>query len=263
MSSRDLHLTRRTVIGSAMAAAVTPTAGRANVTDVSGDKPPKAPASDTGPPAGRSGIGIARGRDITIRYDDKRCIHARFCVLWQPNVYRTGVKPWIVPDADDVNASVAIIHNCPSGALQYERHDGGPPEPPPRTNLVYVQENGPLALRAQFTLDGRSVGYRATLCRCGASKNKPFCDGSHKKTGFVASGEPATIDSQPLGARDGEVAVTQVRNGPLNMRGNLEICSGTGRTVLRTAEASFCRCGQSANKPFCDGSHVWSGFSTD
>jgi CDGSH-type Zn-finger protein len=45
--------------------------------------------------------------------------------------------------------------------------------------LVAVREAGPYAVRADMRLDGERVGFRATLCRCGASKNKPFCDGTH------------------------------------------------------------------------------------
>lgn len=170
---------------------------------------------------------------------------------------------WLAPgstDADSVEASVAVAHNCPSGAIQYERHDGGPAEKAPRVNLINLRENGPLAVRAQIHLKGTPIGMRATLCRCGASKNKPFCDGSHTAVGFKATGEPSTIDTPALAARDGILDITPQPNGPLRVRGNLEICSGTGRTVKRTTGEKLCRCGYSQNKPFCDGSHVKAGF---
>ena len=122
-------------------------------------------------------------------------------------------------------------------------------------NLINIRENGPLAIRAEIILDEKPFGYRATLCRCGASKNKPFCDNSHHDLPFTASGEPATIDTPALAARDGPVQVEPQPNGPLRIRGNMEICSGTGRTVKRSTAKRLCRCGQSANKPYCDGSH--------
>jgi CDGSH-type Zn-finger protein len=104
---------------------------------------------------------------------------------------------------------------------------------------------------------------RATLCRCGKSGRKPYCDGSHAAAGFVASGEPGTQPSEPLAERGGALAVEPLPNGPLQLRGNVEICSGTGRTVLRTQAARLCRCGGSASKPFCDGTHARIGFRSE
>jgi CDGSH-type Zn-finger protein/uncharacterized Fe-S cluster protein YjdI len=238
----------------------------ATVKDTSSPAAEPAGTPNSGPAGSVSedGVEIVHGKDLTIRFDGKRCIHSRFCVLWQPQVYKANVVgAWIDPDADSVAASVAVAHNCPSGAIQYERHDGGPAEPAPHVNLIYLREDGPLALRAQIHLNGLPVGLRATLCRCGESKNKPFCDGSHKAAGFQASGEPATIETPALAARDGVVEVNPLPNGPLRVRGNLEICSGTGRTVKRTTGEALCRCGQSQSKPFCDGSHVKAGFRAD
>ena len=215
-------------------------------------------------PVSEDGVETVRGKDLTIKFNSKRCIHSRFCVLWQPQVYKANVVgAWIDPDADGLEASVAVAHNCPSGAIQYERHDGGPAEPAPRVNLINIRENGPLAMRAQIHLKGSPVGMRATLCRCGASKNKPFCDGSHIAAGFQATGEPQTIETPALAERGGILEVAPQPNGPLRVRGNLEICSGTGRTVKRTAGEMLCRCGHSQNKPFCDGSHVKAGFKAD
>ncbi len=206
-------------------------------------------------------IEIADSAGVTLKFEAKRCVHSRFCVLWQPQVYKANVKgPWINPSADSVEAVVAVAHNCPSGAIQYERHDGQPNEQPPLVNLINIRENGPLAIRAEIILDGKPLGYRATLCRCGASKNKPFCDNSHHNLPFIASGEPATLDTPALAARNGPVHVEPQPDGPLRIRGNIEICSGTGRTVKRSGGEALCRCGQSANKPFCDGTHKRVGF---
>ena len=121
-----------------------------------------------------------------------------------------------------------------------------------------VHENGPYAVHALIELG--AVEYRATLCRCGKSKRKPYCDGSHATTGFVATGEPATIASEPLAESGGLLTVVPLPDGPLQLNGSVEICSGTGRTVLRTRSVRLCRCGASAGKPFCDGSHARVGF---
>jgi CDGSH-type Zn-finger protein/uncharacterized Fe-S cluster protein YjdI len=205
---------------------------------------------------------IAEGRDITIRFETKRCIHARFCVLQQPGVFKANVVgAWIVPDdATSTEGLAMVAQNCPSGAIRYTRRDGGPEEAAPPVNLVQLRENGPLAIRADIHLRGEAIGYRATLCRCGASLNKPFCDGSHKASGFAATGEPETGDTTALAVRDGVLAVEPETDGPLVVTGNIEVVSGTGRTLAKAEEAYFCRCGHSANKPFCDGSHARVGF---
>jgi CDGSH-type Zn-finger protein/uncharacterized Fe-S cluster protein YjdI len=207
-------------------------------------------------------IEVAEGRDLTISFEAKRCIHARFCVLQQPGVFKANViGPWIVPDdATTTEGLVATAQNCPSGAICYRRKDGGAEESPPPVNLIQVLENGPLALRGALAIDGEPIGYRATLCRCGQSQNKPFCDGSHKKAGFAATGEPGDGDVTPLAARDGVVVIRPQRNGPLAMSGNLEVVSGTGRTIRKATELRLCRCGASGAKPYCDGSHARVGF---
>jgi CDGSH-type Zn-finger protein len=128
---------------------------------------------------------------------------------------------------------------------------------------VRVRENGPLAFHAELAIRGEPAALRATLCRCGASQRKPFCDGSHTGAAFKASGEPPTQESTALAARNGALAVTPLRNGPLKVDGPLEVVSGTGRTVTRATVNFFCRCGASSNKPFCDGTHKTIGFTAD
>lgn len=221
------------------------------------------------PPHGESGqriengIETARGRSLTLKFASRRCIHARFCVLGQPNVYKANVEgPWIDPDAATLEDNIGIAHNCPSGAITYERHDGGPGERGAVVNVVTLRENGPYAFRAPLMIDGAFAGFRATLCRCGASQNKPFCDGAHHEIGFGASGEPATASFEALAVRDGDLAITPYRNGPLAVAGNLEIVSGTGRTIIKTTSTRLCRCGHSATKPYCDGTHATIGFTT-
>lgn len=259
MDKKTASVTRRALLGGV--------SGLAAASGIGMSRPASADTTSAGANAASAGdasrIMTARGKDITITFDSERCIHARFCVLWQPHVYRANVRPWIDPDADSADAIAAVVHACPSGALQYQRHDNGPPEPAPRVNLLYVRENGPVAVRADMRVNGQSIGYRATLCRCGASETKPFCDGSHKTIGFKAGGEPATRESQPLESRGGALTIVTIPNGPLEARGNLEVCSGTARTVDRTTRTLLCRCGQSRDKPFCDGSHVAAGFTAD
>ncbi len=226
-------------------------------------------AADAAPPAALrapaaytpGAIEEARGDHLLLRFEAKRCIHSRHCVLGAPRVFLANVQgPWLYPDEMHVEGLVHIARTCPSGAITYQRLDGGPEEPVPDVNELRLRENGPYAVRADVELDGHGSLLRATLCRCGASNNKPFCDGSHNAAKFVASGEPATRESKPLAERGGRLQIRPEPDGPLVVSGSVEICTGTGRTIDRTTTTRLCRCGGSANKPFCDGTHARIGF---
>ncbi len=207
------------------------------------------------------GVETVEGRALTLMFEARRCIHARFCVTGAPTVFLANVKgPWLHPDTLDVERLAAIAQECPSGAIRYRRKDGRPDETAPPVNLAAIREAGPYAFRGQLRLDGRDAGFRATLCRCGASQNKPYCDGSHHAAGFSATGEPPTGAADMLPVRDGPLAIDPQTDGPLQVRGNLEITSGTGRVVARVTAARLCRCGGSNTKPFCDGTHAKIGF---
>jgi CDGSH-type Zn-finger protein/uncharacterized Fe-S cluster protein YjdI len=213
------------------------------------------------------GVETAEGKSLTLLFEAKRCIHSRFCVTGAPTVFLANVKgEWLYPDTMDVERLVDIAHQCPSGAIRYKRKDGRENESAPPVNLVSVREAGPYAVRAPMLLDGNPAGFRATLCRCGASKNKPFCDGSHHEVNFRATGEPETgmggRNTEMLEVRDGPLEIDCEIDGPLNVRGNLEVLAGTGRMVCRIGSARLCRCGGSATKPFCDGTHSKIGFKS-
>jgi CDGSH-type Zn-finger protein/uncharacterized Fe-S cluster protein YjdI len=208
-----------------------------------------------------SNIDVVDGKKVRIIFEGAKCIHSRGCVLSRPDVFVPNVKgEWIHPDAATPEAVAELAHQCPSGAIRYERLDGGPGEAPPKVNTVRVRENGPLAFHGALDIAGQPPAIRATLCRCGASKNKPYCDGSHTEAGFVASGEAPAKESVALAQRDGPLKITPAANGPLMVEGAIEVVTGTGKTVNRTTKAAFCRCGHSANKPYCDGTHKKTGF---
>jgi CDGSH-type Zn-finger protein/uncharacterized Fe-S cluster protein YjdI len=223
-----------------------------------------APSATTGGPPVPTvidGVDHIRGKKLTLLYEGKKCIHARFCVTGAPRVFLANVKgPWIEPDGIELERLVEIAHACPSGAIRYQRHDGVAEERAPQVNLLAVREAGPYAVRGALSIDGETGFFRATLCRCGASKNKPYCDGSHHDVKFSASGEPPTGQADMLEVRDGPLHIDPELDGPLQVRGNLEITSGTGRVVARVQQARLCRCGGSSNKPFCDGTHARIGF---
>ncbi|MCY4752881.1 ferritin-like domain-containing protein [Pelomonas aquatica] len=238
--------------------------------DLDAEPPTSAPVAAPAPPptAVVDGIEIVQGEKLELRFEARRCIHARFCVTGAPRVFLANVQgPWLHPDAMPVERLVDIAHACPSGAIQYRRKDGEADEAPPPVNLLSVREAGPYAIRGALTLRGRPLGTRATLCRCGASRNKPFCDGSHHDIQFAATGEPATgllgLPTDMPATRDGRVDIEPEPNGPLQLRGSVEVLSGTGRMVCRVSQARLCRCGGSQTKPFCDGTHARNGFSAD
>jgi CDGSH-type Zn-finger protein len=162
-----------------------------------------------------------------------------------------------------------VITRCPTGALHFERHDGGSPERAPDTNTVTLIADGPLYVHADVELraaDGDSLLHdtRVALCRCGASENKPLCDGSHTDVEFVAPGtlDPTCSNDGPDPA-SGELTVTDSRDGPLLFEGSFELRGADAGTTRRRSDDALCRGGASENKPFCDGSHASVGFSSE
>ena len=218
--------------------------------------------------------------DLTVRYDAKRCIHAAECVRGLPAVFDPKRRPWVEPGAASPSQVIDVVSRCPTGALSVDRADGSPVDMTEPMNVVSLVTNGPLYVRGdievasmdQDTEDALETGARCALCRCGHSENKPFCDNSHGKVGFTADagqtmeGIETDLDvnsNAETGTdvdHDGTLQVTPAPNGPLLIAGRFEVRDGSGRPVHRAEKAALCRCGHSANKPFCDGSHVQAGF---
>ncbi len=205
------------------------------------------------------------GGDIDVTYDAGRCIHVAECLRRLHSVFDTNRRPWVLPDAGAADDVAATIHTCPSGALHYERHDGGKPEPIPQQNTIRLIRNGPLYLHGDFTIvngAGELVVHdtRASLCRCGASSNKPFCDNSHRKIGFTAPSTIAEPQANFEASDGGELYVETTTNGPLHVTGSFTVLSSKGEPIYQGTDETFCRCGASGNKPFCDGTHEKIGF---
>jgi CDGSH-type Zn-finger protein/uncharacterized Fe-S cluster protein YjdI len=211
-------------------------------------------------------VEVVASESVELRFEARRCIHSRNCVLGRPDVFVPDVEgEWLHPERASAEEVAELAHNCPSGAIQYRRLDGRAQEGAPRVNTVRILENGPLAFHAALAIQSEAPApaFRATLCRCGASQSKPYCDGSHHAAGFTATGEPAVGPMQSLAARDGPLEIVPAQNGPLLIKGALEVVSGTGQTIAKLASTALCRCGHSANKPYCDGSHTKVGFRAD
>ena len=142
---------------------------------------------------------------IRVLWDSSRCIHVGACLKNAPEVFNLGAKPWVDVDGADADRVAWTIEQCPSGALRYERTDGGANEMPPATTTVIPWPGGPLHVRGDITIrDARdrpiATGYRMALCRCGASENHPFCDMSHVRIGFRSA--PHGISEDRLTAED-------------------------------------------------------------
>jgi CDGSH-type Zn-finger protein/uncharacterized Fe-S cluster protein YjdI len=215
---------------------------------------------------GRHEVREYAGEAIAVRYEAARCIHSAECVRGLPAVFDTGRRPWIDPDGAAADQVAEVVIRCPTGALSFERRDGGAAESPPAENRGTLGAGGPLYLRGRIELRtpaGELIAEetRVALCRCGASKNKPYCDGSHKAVGFDAPAAFIEVRVDPAAADGGTLTVTPAERGPLQIRGPLAVEGAAAEVGYRGGRASFCRCGASASKPFCDGSHNRIGFT--
>lgn len=143
-----------------------------------------------------------RGNAIEVTFDLEQCTHIGECLRRSPEVFQLRRRPWILPDAATADDVADVIERCPSGALQYRRLDGGAEERGPEPAVVTPIRNGPLLVRGRVEIrreDGSvEVMPRASLCRCGASANKPFCDNTHLRSGFRAPGEAIRIELSPV-----------------------------------------------------------------
>lgn len=205
------------------------------------------------------------GEQIDVTYDAQRCIHAAECLRRLPTVFDTSKRPWVQTDQAPADQVAATVLACPSGALHYARKASGPAEPVPAHNTIRLVKNGPLYVRGDFSIVNSAGALvlqetRAALCRCGASANKPFCDNTHRTIGFQAAATVAEPQTGIEAMDGGNLCIETTHNGPLHITGNFIVLNDSGETIFHGTEAWFCRCGGSANKPFCDATHNKIGF---
>ena len=207
-----------------------------------------------------------RGGAVDVQWDGRLCIHIGECGNAKGDLFVGGRDPWCVPDACSVAEVRDVVERCPSGALTY-RDRSGAPEVPAAHNTVQVAYDGPLFVTGDLAIAGApadmpGVRFRAALCRCGHSANKPFCDNSHLEAGFRDFGSVGEC-GPGLEATGGPLAIRPLPDGPLLVRGNLAIRASSGRLAWQGTEVALCRCGASKSKPFCDGSHRAAGFRAE
>lgn len=135
--------------------------------------------------------------DITVVWKPNTCIHSTICWKGLIEVFNPKEKPWIKMDGATTNKIIEQVKKCPSGALSYYLNAEVSSEEAPdkviaeAANIlkIDVSANGPYLIKSACLVvhsDGREETKTGTvaLCRCGASANKPYCDGNHRKVGF-------------------------------------------------------------------------------
>ena len=146
-------------------------------------------ANSEDPPA-RDRIHSYAGAEMTVHFSARLCSHAAECRRRLPAVFDLDERPWVQPDKGSVDAIKAVIAACPSGALRFG--PGGAEQHLTGTTLrITVEPDGPYRVAAVPLLETPLAGAGATaekyvLCRCGLSRNKPYCDGSHSEQGWKA-----------------------------------------------------------------------------
>ena len=169
-------------------------------------EPGAAPADSggTGAPPAPTGSNRApdltreyRGAGISVQWYAGRCVHAAACIRALPTVFDPQRRPWIDLDAADASADrvADAVLRCPTGALHFVRHDGGPPEAAEPTVRATPLRDGPLLVRGDVEVAGPDGvilrrDTRLAFCRCGRSGHMPFCDNSHRATGWREPAPP-------------------------------------------------------------------------
>ncbi len=206
------------------------------------------------------------GKAVAVLFDTGRCIHAADCVRGLPSVFDPKRTPWVDPDAASEAQIREVVARCPSGALKTVAIE---PEAPDPMNSVSLVPNGPLYFRGRAKVvnaSGDTVveDFRMALCRCGESRAKPFCDNRHRALPFQHDGSVANAENlEAVDFGESEICFEPVTDGPLHVMGPLRILDASGQVRFSGMETWLCRCGASASKPFCDGSHKACGFKSD
>ncbi|MGI9206174.1 MAG: CDGSH iron-sulfur domain-containing protein [Woeseiaceae bacterium] len=206
------------------------------------------------------------GEEATVSWNGKLCIHVGECGRAKGDLFIGGRKPWCDPNLAPNDEVSDVILRCPTGALSVDFADGSRVEKAPGENTVQVAYNGPLFVRGDLDIEGApadvpGLKFRAALCRCGQSKNKPYCDNSHEDAGFKDYGAIGDTGAEVPGS-GGKLQVKLAPDGPLLVRGNMSMTASSGRVAWHGKQAALCRCGASNNKPFCDGQHKKVGFKS-
>lgn len=135
--------------------------------------------------------------EVTVIWKPNVCIHSTLCWKGLLDVFNPRERPWIKMDGASTERIIEQVRQCPSGALSYMLNKDLAAAQPADSiigeaaNMVKVEvtPDGPYLIKTECVIvhaDGKEETKTGTvaLCRCGASANKPYCDGSHRKAGF-------------------------------------------------------------------------------
>ncbi len=218
-----------------------------------------------------------KGKSITILDNRGICSHAAHCTNGLPKVWRMAIEPWIDPDGESKTRIIETIKKCPSGALSYAI-DGKIHTEYNNQPQIHISRNGPYQVRGGLTLEDTEMGKgasheHAALCRCGHSRNKPFCDGSHWYVGFKDN-EDLTISAANRQSDKGDEQWTELADAN-DVQGGKIITANVGSkqlAVTKTEKGLYAvnaRCphqgGPLGDGEFC-GEHIrcpWHGFKFD
>jgi uncharacterized Fe-S cluster protein YjdI len=128
--------------------------------------------------------------EVTVVWKPNMCIHSAICFHGLPGVFDPRKRPWITAEGGTTDEIVAQVSKCPSGALSYFRNNEMTNPAVDVEAIVEVSANGPLLvygnIRIKDAEGNQTIKNKVTaLCRCGQSANKPYCDGTHRKVGFI------------------------------------------------------------------------------
>ena len=129
---------------------------------------------------------------ITVRFNPNVCMHSAVCIKDLPTVFDIKKQRWINVNGDTTENIIDLVRKCPSGALTYELLGQVAPETapePPAEVVITIVPNGSARIAGKVRivdLEGNLImeTEKCSLCRCGLSEKKPFCDGAHKRAGW-------------------------------------------------------------------------------
>lgn len=130
------------------------------------------------------------GKKITVHDNRRMCSHSAECIRSLESVFDVTQRPWINADGANIDEIARVVKRCPSGALSYSVDGVEFRDQIDREPQIMVSKNGPYYVTGWIDLEGVSNWAEEAskehyaLCRCGASENKPFCDGNHLRIKF-------------------------------------------------------------------------------
>ncbi|MCK4864892.1 MAG: CDGSH iron-sulfur domain-containing protein [Gammaproteobacteria bacterium] len=129
-------------------------------------------------------------------------------------------------------------------------------------NSIMVRPDGPLICKSDSAITLQNADEELimkdkefALCRCGLSNKKPFCDGTHKTQGVQATQAFSDDREEDINGVVADLTITVKTHSMYSIQGPVTIFSRDGLSKTTRTKSALCRCGHSANKPFCDGAH--------